>query len=271
MLSFPRKEGLMLGFEYGRSATRTRRNVLAIGGLLAAGAIDAISSRPATAQLGNGGSCFLRGTRIRTFEGDRKIEEIKIGDGVVTNSGAMKPVRWVARRRYQRQSNVPWPLDIAPVRVARGALAPDTPSVDLFISDRHALYFDGYLVPVIELINGRSITRYLASELEEIEYFHLQLAAHDVIYAEGAACDSLRAGSIGKFDNTAEYERLYGNLPETEPPFAPILGFVGGRSQLVSRLRSAVSPLVDRRTALDRIRDELEERADSLQPRSIAA
>jgi hypothetical protein len=214
---------------------------------------------------------LLRGTHIRTPEGNRKIEEIKIGDLVLTRSGEAKPVLWVARRRYHRKPGKPWARDIAPIRVMRDALGPDTPSADLFLSDRHPLYLDGALVPIIELINGRTIARYQARELDEIEYLHLKLASHDVIFAESAACDSLRAGTIDKFDNAAEYEQLYGAVPASEPACAPILGFVGGRSALASRWRSAVSPLVDRRTLLDRIRDELEERAERLQPMPAAA
>jgi hypothetical protein len=92
-----------------------------------------------------------------------------------------------------------------------------------------------------------------------------------VIFAESAACDSLRAGSIGEFDNSAEYEQLYGRRSAPESACAPILGFVGRRSELASRWRSAVSPIFDRRTPLDLIRDELEERAERLQPLRSAA
>jgi hypothetical protein len=74
----------------------------------------------------------------------------------------------------------------------------------------------------------------------------------------------LRFPARGQHDNFAEYERLYGDSDVGEPACAPILGFVGGRSAFASRWRSAVSPLVDRRTLLDRIRDDLEERAERL-------
>lgn len=261
---------------------RTRRNVVAMGTLLGAAAIEALATGRARADDGGGDdnsgdgdggghhggggghNCLLRGTHVRTPAGNKKIEDIKIGDLVLTRSGEAKPVLWVARRRYRRDPGVAWAPDVAPVRVARGALGPNTPAADLFLSDRHALYFDGALIPIVELLNDKTIARYPADELIELEYLHLKLAAHDVIYAEGAACDSLRAGSIEKFDNFAEYEQLYGDSRAGEPACAPILGFVGGRSVLASRWRSAVSPLVDRRTLLDRIRDELEERAERI-------
>jgi hypothetical protein len=47
-------------------------------------------------------------------------------------------------------------------------------------------------------------------------------------------------------------------------PCAPRLGFNGGRSELMSRLRSAVSVWLDRRRALDVIRDRIEERGLAL-------
>jgi hypothetical protein len=40
-----------------------------------------------------------------------------------------------------------------------------------------------------------------------------------------------------------------------------MLAFDGRRAMILSRLRSAVSPIVDRRTLLDRLRDLVEERA----------
>lgn len=74
---------------------RTRRNVIAMGKLLGAGVFGlALASRRADAANSGGKPCFLRGTRIRTVDGDRKIEDIRTGDLVVTKSGAAKPVLW---------------------------------------------------------------------------------------------------------------------------------------------------------------------------------
>ena len=36
------------------------------------------------------------------------------------------------------------------------------------------------------LINGTTVTRYEAREYDELEYFHIKLESHDVVYAEGA-------------------------------------------------------------------------------------
>jgi Hint domain len=238
-----------------------------MGAILGGAAVGTVvSTRPAQAHFNH--SCFIRGTRIRTPDGERKIEDLKIGDRVMVRSGEAKPVQWIARRRYRRTDGARWPESIAPIRIAQGALGPNAPASDLFISEYHALYLDGVLIPVVELLNGATIARYPAADWHEIEYFHLKLADHDVVYAEGAECESLREGSFEHFDNFIEYERLYGR-PAAEPgeTYAPVVWFDGGRSKLMSRLRSALSPWIDRRTRFDRVRDDIEDRAAVVPPR----
>jgi hypothetical protein len=41
------------------------------------------------------------------------------------------------------------------------------------------------------LINGTTITRYEAREYDELEFFHIKLESHDVIYAEGVPAETL--------------------------------------------------------------------------------
>ena len=243
---------------------RTRRNVIAMGKLVAAGAVGlALASRDADAA--NTKPCFLRGTRIRTVDGDKKIEDIRIGDLVVTKSGAAKPVLWVARRRYRKSEGARWVEYIRPVRIVRDALGANTPSADLFISDTHAIHFDGDLIQALDLVNGTTIARYAADELDEIEYFHIRLETHDVIYAEDAECESLGDGDYDRFDNFVEYERLYGAQGASPAGrCAPMLGGFGPRARVLSHLRSAASPVIDMRNKLESVRDDLQERADVL-------
>jgi hypothetical protein len=245
---------------------RTRRNVIAMGKLLGAGILGvALTSRGADAASNGGKPCFLRGTRIRTVDGNRKIEDIRIGDLVMTKSGAAKPVLWVARRRYRRSEGARWVEYIRPVRIARDALGANTPSADLFITDTHAIYFDGDLIQALDLVNGTTIARYPADELDEIEYFHIRLETHDVIYAEDAECESLGDGDYDRFDNFVEYERLYGAQGASPAGrYAPMLGGFGPRARVLSHLRSAASPVIDMRNKLERLRDALQERADLL-------
>jgi hypothetical protein len=99
--------------------------------------------------------------------------------------------------------------------------------------------------------------------LSEIEYLHVKLSRHDVIFAQGAPSETLlvQSGNVERFDNFAEYLRLFGEGAADEACRAPI-AFGGRRKRLMSHLRSAVSPWVDCRNKFDRARDRIEELAD---------
>ena len=149
----------------------------------------------------------------------------------------------------------------------RSRLLDQTPHIAIcYLSRRHCLYLDGVLIPVGDLLNNSTITRCSAEDLEEIEYFHFKLERHSVIYAEGAACETLRAVTAVNSDNVEfeEYRRLYGEPSLPDEPAAPILAYNGGRSRLRGRIRSAVSHVIDVRSKLEIVRDDLKERARSV-------
>jgi Hint domain len=244
---------------------RTRRNLLGAGGLLAGAALSQLGTSKADAACSTvlRCACFLRGTRLRTPDGERKIEDLRIGDLVTTLNGGAKPIDWIGRRVYRRSTGNKHPESVLPVRVAKGALGPDAPRCDLFVSQHHALWVDGLLIKAIDLINGSSITMHAGVEPSEIEYLHVKLAQHDIILAEGAASETLlvNSGNVERFDNFAEYLRLYGEDATEEARCAPI-AFGNTRERLMSRLRSAVSPWVDCRNQFDKVRDRIAELAD---------
>jgi hypothetical protein len=148
---------------------------------------------------------------------------------------------------------------VQPVRVARSALAPDVPHTDLYLTGWHALFVDGVLIPVGSLINGTTIKLYEARELSELEFFNIKLESHDVIYAEGAPVETLLQVDECAV-NFYEYLRKYGAARTDEVRCAPVAPY-GGRRELRSRVRCAISPWLDRREPIDVIRDRLEERA----------
>jgi hypothetical protein len=128
------------------------------------------------------------------------------------------------------------------------------------------LYLDGVLIPAVDLINNSTITRCSAKDMREIEYFHIKLERHSVIYAEGAACETLRAVTAVNSDSLEfeEYRKLYGEPSLPDEPAAPVLGYNGGRARLRGRIRSVVSHVVDVRSKLEIVRDDLRERAQNL-------
>lgn len=208
--------------------------------------------------------CFLKGTRVRTTTGERAVEALAVGDLLPTRFNGIQPIQWIGRYRYTRSDvSKPWVRAVLPVRVARSALAPNVPHSDLYVSQQHAIFVDGELVRVGSLVNGATIALHDANDRSELEYYHIKLQSHDIIYAEGAPCETLLDVEEGAL-NFVEYLRMYGAPSETAQPCISVLSFYSNRSKMKSHLRSALSPLVDRREKIDVMRDWLEERAQTM-------
>jgi hypothetical protein len=114
------------------------------------------------------------------------IEALAIGDRVLTASGAARPVKWFGHRRIDCRRH-PAPGEVWPVRIAAGAFADNLPSRDLWLSPGHNIAFAGALMPVKALENGVSVVQ---ERRDSVEYWHLELDAHDIVLAEGLPAES---------------------------------------------------------------------------------
>jgi autotransporter-associated beta strand protein len=156
-------------------------------------------------------ACYCRGTLIAIDRGEVPVEDLAIGDQVMTMSGVAQPIRWIGRRSYSGRFAL-GQKHILPVCIKAGAIDQNVPRRDLWISPHHAMYLQDVLIEARDLVNGRSIVQ--AERVERIEYFHIELATHDVIIAEGALSESfIDDDSRGMFHNAAEYCGLYPDSP----------------------------------------------------------
>ena len=175
--------------------------------------------------------CFLKGTLIRTMEGDKRIEDLIVGDLLPTVFGGKAPIKSITRNQFGMA-----------VRIARSALGPDVPNEDLYVSRPHALLIDGMLVAAGDLLNGTTITEPV--NFDDFESFNVVLEQHNVIYANGAPCETL--------------------LGPGEQPCAIRPPYGWRRGLIKSHLRSAAAPWIDRRQPVDIIRDGLDARGAML-------
>ena len=152
-------------------------------------------------------ACYCPGTLILTDTGEVPIERLQIGDHVVTNSGLLKPIRWIGRRSYSGRF-IEGRHDMLPVRIRAGAIGAGVPRRDLVVSPKHAMLLDGVLVPAHCLVNGVSVTQ--ADRVDSVQYVHVELALHDVILAEGAPSETfVDDNSRGMFHNAHEFAGRY--------------------------------------------------------------
>jgi len=143
--------------------------------------------------------CFVAGTRIRTPTGDVPIEQLVVGQVVSTSNGTSKVI-WVGSMRLKCQGT-PWESDIAPVRIAAGALGPNSPERDLLVSPGHGIGFQllgDVVVPAGVLMNGMTIT---TETPEWVEYWHAEVEEHSLLIAEGVLAESyLDVGNRRRFE-----------------------------------------------------------------------
>jgi hypothetical protein len=144
-------------------------------------------------------ACFAEGTRIRTERGMVTVETLRIGDRVpVLLGGEAQPIIWLGQRRVDCRRH-PDPKSVWPICLRAGAFGPGRPFRDLWLSPDHALFINNVLLPIRHLVNGQTIRQ---QPRDEVTYWHVELAKHSVLHAEGVPAESyLDTGNRSAFAN----------------------------------------------------------------------
>lgn len=156
-------------------------------------AVDTESPRAKFAEL----ACvsFTRGTRITMATGEqRRIEDISVGDRVLTRDNGIQQVRWVGHQTMRASGS------FAPIVIAKGALnnARDlqlSPNQRIFVYQREDRLNAGQAEVMVKaelLVNGDTVIR---SDGGFVDYFQILFDAHEFIFAEGIATESLTVDS----------------------------------------------------------------------------
>ncbi len=140
--------------------------------------------------------CFTRGTMILTDRGEKAIEELQVGDMVLTKDNGLQEMKWIGSRTVSAKGN------FAPIMIKAGALANDR---DLMVSPQHRMVVEGWqsellfgerevLAAAKHLVNNDTI---YVNEGGEVEYFHMLFDHHEIVFANGAASESFHPGEVG--------------------------------------------------------------------------
>ena len=146
--------------------------------------------------------CFGRGTQISTMRGEVRVEDLRTGDLIAVADGGYRSVVWVGFRHLDRDALTKYPK-LRPITIRSGALGNHLPKRDMVVSPQHRLLVcspivepmfgkGGIFVAANKLVGLPGIEQ--AHELGKVDYFHILLRKHEVIFAEGAPAESLFLG-----------------------------------------------------------------------------
>ncbi|WP_052362591.1 Hint domain-containing protein [Falsirhodobacter sp. alg1] len=181
------------------------------------------SSLYATAEAAQASFCFTAGTSILTQDGLRSVEDLKVGDMVMTRDHGAQPLIWVGKTETIGVG------PFAPVVIEAGAYGN---TKDLTVSQQHRMLIEGetaemlygeatVLVAAAHLVNGTTVR---IAPRGKISYYHIACAAHEVIFAEGAATETMFFGDSLYADNNSavrdELEALFPDLAGMHPTTA---------------------------------------------------
>ncbi len=153
--------------------------------------------------------CFTPGTQITTPMGQCLVEELAVGDLVMTRDSGMQPIRWVGRRDLGLGDLMVLP-SLRPILIAKGALGEGLPRRDMRVSPQHRMLIQGALP---EMLFGESEVLVAAVHLvgmpgisqaapRGISYIHVMCDRHEIICADGCWTESFQPGSgtLGAMD-----------------------------------------------------------------------
>lgn len=172
--------------------------------------------------------CFTPGTLIDTPAGPIAVERLRPGDLVETRDDGPQTLIWTGHRALTGAELYLLPA-LRPIRVRHGAAGPDVPARDLLVSPAHRLLVSGpvvedlfacaeVLVRARDLVDGASVRPDHA--LRAVSYVHLMFARHQIVTANGLACESLHAADAPGLlpDQRAEVARFFPDPDRHGPP-----------------------------------------------------
>lgn len=161
--------------------------------------------------------CFTPGTRIATPRGEVAVENLTVGDRVITRDNGLQAIRWIGSRDMSAE-DLSAAEHLSPIRIAQGALGNDLPERDMMVSPNHrmlvasdktALYFEENEVLVaakhLTGLPGISAVHDIATT-----YIHLMFEQHEVILSDGTWSESFQPGlqSLAGVGNAQRNELL---------------------------------------------------------------
>jgi Hint domain len=172
---------------------------------------------------------FTPGTVILTPSGERPVEDLRLGDEVVTRDHGNRAIRWIGQRVLD-YAFLNANAHLRPVLFQQASIAPGLPERDTMVSPNHrvliessrtALYFSGSeaLVAAKHVVNARSIRQV---DVLGVTYVHFMCDQHEVVMANGIWVECFNTGdlSLGAVGN-AQRGEVFEIFPDLKAEISP--------------------------------------------------
>ena len=147
--------------------------------------------------------CFTPGTAIATPKGERLVEELQVGDRVITRDNGIQEIRWVGAKPITGREMAANP-HLKPILIREGALGNGLPERDMMVSPNHrllvnndktALYFEEreVLAAAKHLVGAPGIH---AVDVLGTSYIHFMFDHHEVVLSNGSWTESFQPGDM---------------------------------------------------------------------------
>lgn len=167
--------------------------------------------------------CFTPGALITTPRGQVRVEDLQVGDLVITADNGLQAIRWIGSRRMTGARLQAYP-DLRPIRIRRDAFGPGMPERDMWVSPQHRMLVRAertqldfgeteVLAPAKGLLDDHRVT--IDYGLKETTYIHILFDRHEIIWANGTPTESFHPGhhAMDTIEQAARDE-LYEIFPE---------------------------------------------------------
>ncbi len=145
--------------------------------------------------------CFTPGSMIATPKGERLVEELRMGDKVITRDNGIQEIRWVGEKKLDWKALAANP-HLKPILIRKGSLGNDLPERDMMVSPNHrmlvandktSLYFEEreVLAAAKHLVNNQGVH---AVDTMGVSYLHFMFDNHEVVLSDGAWTESFQPG-----------------------------------------------------------------------------
>lgn len=147
-------------------------------------------------------ACFTPDTLIETQNGAMAVQDLAIGDRVITRDNGFQSIRWIGHRDLdapQLKSNTHW----MPIRVNQGALGAGLPDRDTLFSPNHRVLLTGpqavlhfgdaeVLVAAKHLVGMSGV---MIADVSCVSYWHILFDRHEMVLSNSSWTESFEPGA----------------------------------------------------------------------------